>query len=210
MTGHCARWGARTRIVHSTDRGRASPRSSRGARCERRLGCQGDRMFSSTCRPRAAPRSWPSARASVVDLAQSFRNLQAALDRRPRPNYWNQRKPRGPWQSCSEHDEVSGLRAMPRVMRRRSSRLAWAGTVTYRVEASDLRVEASATALDFAATGGGPLPPPRTVDLAFNGTEVAVAMAPSWITVSALSSSPSTSPGDVRDRGQHHGHLGSW
>jgi cysteine-rich repeat protein len=64
--------------------------------------------------------------------------------------------------------------------------------VAYRVEAADLTMQATATTLDFTATSGGPLPPPRTVDVAFSGAAVAVVSTPPWISASAPD--PASSP----------------
>ena len=57
--------------------------------------------------------------------------------------------------------------------------------VAYRVEPSDLTLQPTVTAMEFAATSGGPLPTPQVVELAFNGAAVTMVSAPSWIAVSA-------------------------
>jgi cysteine-rich repeat protein len=65
--------------------------------------------------------------------------------------------------------------------------------VSYRVEPSDLTLQATATSMEFTAAGGSDLPAPRTVSLMFNGPDVAVIEAPPWITVTAPPT-PVTSP----------------
>ncbi|TMQ04571.1 MAG: hypothetical protein E6J91_43110 [Deltaproteobacteria bacterium] len=64
--------------------------------------------------------------------------------------------------------------------------------MVYRVEASDLALQATPGTLAFMAVAGGAAPPPRSVSLTFNGADASVVSAPSWAAVSgpATATSP--------------------
>ena len=66
--------------------------------------------------------------------------------------------------------------------------------IVYRVVASDLAVHAMPTGLSFTTTEGRAVIPSQPVDLTFNGGAIAVAAAPSWLTVTgpAAAGSPAT------------------
>jgi len=65
--------------------------------------------------------------------------------------------------------------------------------VTYNVVASDLVAQATPGALSFTASAGGALPSSQTVTATFNGADLSVVSAPSWITI-IPSQLPPTSP----------------
>jgi cysteine-rich repeat protein len=65
--------------------------------------------------------------------------------------------------------------------------------ITYGVRSSDLALQATPATLAFIAVAGGIAPPPRSVQVTFNGADAAVLAVPSWMTVSTPPS-PVTSP----------------
>jgi hypothetical protein len=68
--------------------------------------------------------------------------------------------------------------------------------VAYTVTPSDLAISVAPASLRFAAVSGGPAPPPQSVLVTFNGTQVQVAGAPPWLSVS-LPATAGTSPASV-------------
>jgi cysteine-rich repeat protein len=65
--------------------------------------------------------------------------------------------------------------------------------VAYSVVPSDLALQATPAALSFAAAAGGAVPSSQTVSATFNGDELSVVSAPSWITITP-SQLPPASP----------------